>query len=63
MPWMTFFIHCKSLGQRYKLTIKHSSCEENICDIVIQEYDISMLYLYILPVNKAVGPKCSSHRM
>jgi hypothetical protein len=37
-------------------------CEETLSDIVIQEHEIYDI-ISILPVNKAVGPDCISHKM
>ena len=37
-------------------------CDEKLNDIVIQEKEI-FDFISILPVNKAVGPDCISHRM
>ena len=37
-------------------------CDEKLNDIVIQEKEIFDV-ISILPVNKAVGPDCISHRM
>ena len=59
----SYFSSISTIDDTYvTLPNMYSLCNNNLSNIFIEEQEISDI-ITILPVNKAIGPDCISHKM